>query len=265
MLTLMLTLACAPSWRTTPADELLTAVTHDDGDGIDGDLDLCPQGREDFDGFEDEDGCPDNDNDGDGFPDARDKCPDEKGGEPWIVDSLDGCKPWSDIDNDGIHDDDDKCPEKPERINGILDEDGCPDFKVVVTSERIEFDQKVMFATGTADLTPESLDLLEAIAGSLNDNPQVLLIEVGGHTDDVGSNNSNLKLSQARAAACVTALVDFGVDAKRLNAKGYGETKPVVRDTTEDARTENRRVEFNVKKLAKGAVSGPKPGAKKTR
>ena len=262
MLSLLLTLACAPHFRTTPADELLAEITHDDGDGIDGDADLCPQGREDFDGFEDEDGCPDLDNDGDGFPDARDKCPNEKGGEPWVVDSLDGCKPWSDIDNDGIHDDDDQCPERPERINGIADEDGCPDFKVVVTAERIEFDQKVMFQSGTAELTPESQDLLAAIAKTLVDNPQVLLVEVGGHTDDVGSNSSNYKLSQARAEACVDALVAAGVEGKRLRAKGYGESKPVIRDTTEEARAANRRVEFNVKKLSKAAVPGK--GTKKS-
>ena len=171
MLALMLTLACTPSWKKMSGEELLTGITHDDGDGIDGAADLCPQAREDFDGFQDEDGCPDLDNDMDGFPDRRDACPDEKGGEPWIVDSLDGCKPWSDVDGDGIHDDDDACPDKPERVNGIMDEDGCPDFKVVVTKERIEFYQKVMFATGTADLAPESLDLLQAIATTLIDNP----------------------------------------------------------------------------------------------
>lgn len=259
MLSLMLVLSFAPSFRTLPADKLLDDVTHDDGDGIDGDADLCPQGREDFDGFEDEDGCPDLDNDGDGFPDARDKCPNEKGGEPWVVDSLDGCRPWSDIDNDGIHDDDDQCPEKAERVNGIKDEDGCPDFNVVVTAERIEFDQKVMFQSGTAELTAESQDLLVAIAQTLNENPQVLVVEVGGHTDDVGSNSSNYKLSQARAEACVAALVAAGVEGKRLRAKGYGETKPVIRKTTEEARAANRRVEFNVKQLSKAAVSGKGP------
>ena len=266
MLALMLTLACTPSWKKMSGEELLTGITHDDGDGIDGAADLCPQAREDFDGFQDEDGCPDLDNDMDGFPDRRDACPDEKGGEPWIVDSLDGCKPWSDVDGDGIHDDDDACPDKPERVNGIMDEDGCPDFKVVVTKERIEFYQKVMFATGTADLAPESLDLLQAIATTLIDNPHVLLVEVGGHTDDVGSNSSNLKLSQARAASVKDQLVVFGVAPERLTSKGYGESKPVIKDTTEEARAANRRVELVVKKQtveAPPALGGPtKKGGK---
>ena len=259
MLALLLTLACTPSWKKMSGEELLADLTADDGDSVEGAADQCPQAREDIDGFQDEDGCPDLDNDLDGFPDRRDACPDEKGGEPWVVDSLDGCKPWSDRDGDGIHDDDDACPDKAERVNGVNDEDGCPDFKVVVTKERIDFDQKVMFATGTADLEPVSLDLLQAIAQVMIDNPQVLLVEVGGHTDDVGSDASNKKLSQARAEAVVAQLVVFGVAPGRLSAKGYGESKPVIKDTTEEARAANRRVEFVVK-AARPAPPAPAAG-----
>ncbi len=247
MLALLLTLACVPSWKKMSGDELLASVTHDDGDGIDGLADLCPQGREDVDGFQDEDGCPDPDNDGDGFPDRRDACPDEKGGEPGVVDSLDGCKPWSDGDGDGIEDDDDECPDQAERVNGVNDEDGCPDYLVLLRDHIIEV-EPVTFATGTADLTSEARGLLESVAKLLIDNPQILLAEIGAHTDDVGSANANYKLSRAQALAVSKQLVAFGVDPRRLNVKGYGESKPAIKDTTEQARAANRRVEFLIKR-----------------
>ncbi|MDP2363888.1 MAG: hypothetical protein Q8M94_08980, partial [Ignavibacteria bacterium] len=97
-----------------------------DGDGIKNNVDLCPDAKEDFDGFEDEDGCPDPDNDKDGILDSQDKCPDQPedkdGFEDW-----DGC-PDFDNDADGILDVNDKCPDEAEDIDGFQDEDGCPDL-----------------------------------------------------------------------------------------------------------------------------------------
>ena len=100
-----------------------------DGDGIKDDLDKCPDEREDFDGFEDEDGCPEPDNDHDGIPDIKDKCPnvpeDMDGDE-----DTDGCPEPpkdGDRDHDGIPDSRDKCPDDPEDKDGFEDEDGCPE------------------------------------------------------------------------------------------------------------------------------------------
>jgi OOP family OmpA-OmpF porin len=99
-----------------------------DGDGIEDDLDKCPDAPEDFDGWQDEDGCPDPDNDGDRIPDVDDKCPDIPETYNGIQDD-DGC-PEGDItdrDGDKIPDDADRCPDEPEDFDGWKDEDGCPD------------------------------------------------------------------------------------------------------------------------------------------
>ncbi|MGE6763151.1 adventurous gliding motility protein AgmC [Corallococcus interemptor] len=94
---------------------------------------VCPEGPEDFDGFQDQDGCADPDNDGDGIVDTADKCPNE----PETVNGFedaDGCPdtkpappPPVDSDGDGLMDPDDKCPNAPEDKDGFQDEDGCPD------------------------------------------------------------------------------------------------------------------------------------------
>jgi hypothetical protein len=96
-----------------------------DQDGVPDSFDQCMGQREDFDGFEDNDGCPDTDNDGDGIPDRLDGCPDEAEDIDGFED-LGGC-PDPDNDGDGILDADDQCPLEPETVNKRKDEDGCPD------------------------------------------------------------------------------------------------------------------------------------------
>lgn len=96
-----------------------------DEDAIADNEDKCPDIREDFDGFEDEDGCPENDNDKDGLFDSKDQCPDDAEDFDGYMDQ-DGC-PDIDNDKDNIPDNRDKCPNRPETYNGHNDEDGCPD------------------------------------------------------------------------------------------------------------------------------------------
>ncbi len=96
-----------------------------DGDGIDNDVDQCPDDPEDKDGFEDSNGCPDPDNDADGILDVNDQCPGEAEDKDGFQDE-DGC-PDPDNDGDGIADADDKCPGEAESQNGVDDEDGCPE------------------------------------------------------------------------------------------------------------------------------------------
>ena len=97
-----------------------------DGDGIEDDVDRCPDDPEDKDGFEDQDGCPDPDNDQDGILDTVDACPLDPEDKDGFEDN-DGC-PDPDNDRDGILDVDDKCPDQPENINNFEDADGCPDL-----------------------------------------------------------------------------------------------------------------------------------------
>ncbi len=101
----------------------------------------------------------------------------------------------------------------------------------------------INFATGSAAIQPDSLPQLEQVARLLQSDP-ALKLEVGGHTDNVGTPDSNQKLSDARAKAVVAAVVKSGIAPGRLTAVGYGQTKPVADNRTEDGRAKNRRVEL---------------------
>ncbi len=101
----------------------------------------------------------------------------------------------------------------------------------------------ILFDLDKSSLQPESTRQLQHVVILLKDNPD-LTLEVQGHTDDQGSDDYNLKLSQLRAETVVAYLGLFGIDSSRLVPKGYGESKPVIPNTTEEARTVNRRVEL---------------------
>lgn len=103
--------------------------------------------------------------------------------------------------------------------------------------------QGILFATGKADVQPESRPVLKEIAATLRQHPELKVL-IEGHTDNVGSATSNLSLSDARAAAVKAALVaDFGADGDRITTKGLGDTKPSVPNATASGRAQNRRVE----------------------
>jgi len=103
--------------------------------------------------------------------------------------------------------------------------------------------QGILFATGKAELQPESRPVLKEIAATLKQHAELKIL-IEGHTDNVGAPASNLALSDARAAAVKAALVaDFGIDAARVSTKGLGDTKPAAPNTTAEGRAQNRRVE----------------------
>jgi outer membrane protein OmpA-like peptidoglycan-associated protein len=101
----------------------------------------------------------------------------------------------------------------------------------------------INFDTGKSTINPDSADTLDAAAAALKEAAD-LKVEVGGHTDNVGTPDANLKLSQDRAQAVMAALVERGVKADRMTAKGYGQTAPIADNRTEDGRAKNRRVEL---------------------
>lgn len=103
----------------------------------------------------------------------------------------------------------------------------------------------IFFETNKFDLDPKSQIELDKLVQLLNDNPTVK-IEISGHTDNVGKPADNLTLSNNRAKSVVNYLISKGVVAQRLVAKGYGETKPVADNKTDEGRAKNRRTELKV-------------------
>jgi len=101
----------------------------------------------------------------------------------------------------------------------------------------------VNFDTGKATIRPDSAQTLDDAAAALKTVP-AMKIEVGGHTDNVGTPEANQKLSQERAQAVLAALAQRGIKADRMTAKGYGQTVPVADNRTEEGRAKNRRVEL---------------------
>jgi OOP family OmpA-OmpF porin len=193
-----------------------------DGDGLLDSVDQCPDDPEDRDQFQDTDGCPDPDNDQDGILDTQDLCvndPEDRDG----FEDDNGC-PDPDNDRDRIPDRQDQCPNDPETYNGESDEDGCPDQgQVVVEEGQLRILQAINFETNSANIRPESLPIVEAVARTLIGNPQIRIVQVQGHADERGDDNNNLRLTQDRARSVVEALVQRGVDRARLHSAGYGE------------------------------------------
>lgn len=124
----------------------------------------------------------------------------------------------------------------------------APPPRVVLTPSAIKIADKVQFRFGSAELDPVSFPLLDEVAAMLVDNPQIEVLQVEGHTDAVGSDAANKKLSQQRAESVRTYLVGKSVSKKRLVAKGFGEEKPIADNATPDGADINRRVEFNIVK-----------------
>ena len=209
--------------------------------------DECPLDPEDLDGFEDDDGCPDPDNDDDRVLDVDDECPDE----PEDIDGfedLEGC-PDPDNDRDGLPDVSDECMNEPEDFDGFEDTDGCPeegDGLVQLTCASIEIEEAVHFETDSDVIEERSHELLDQVAMVMLSASYVRLARVEGHTDDRGSAEYNLDLSQRRAASVRTYLLAAGVEESRLESEGFGEERPVADNGSSSGRRENRRVEFIV-------------------
>jgi outer membrane protein OmpA-like peptidoglycan-associated protein len=171
--------------------------------------------------------------------------------------------PPPDTDRDGIPDAYDACPSQA----GEAAHRGCPPpppppAPVVQPSPppapvedkgpklaelkagRIEIKDQVRFATGKSEILAESFPLLEEVVRILKAHPELTRLRIGGHTDNRGSRDYNIKLSQDRAEAVRRFLIERGVEPGRLEAKGYGPDQPIATNDTAAGRQLNRRTEF---------------------
>ena len=198
-------------WRNLPPAGP-TATGDFDHDGISDGADLCPQEAEDADRFEDQDGCADPDNDKDRILDASDKC-----------------------------------PNVAEAYNGVDDEDGCPDVGRVIKIGpcKLEILDKILFAKNAATVPTEATGVLDAIARTMDLNPQIHSLEVQGHAsrDERGPD----RLARARASAVLEYLVTKRVARERLVLGAYAAEHAAPRGKWESAIVLSRRVEFSIR------------------
>jgi OOP family OmpA-OmpF porin len=205
-----------------------------DLDGVEDKDDKCPTERGDS-----VDGCPTKkDSDKDGWIDSQDRCPTVYG------DGARGC-PVPDKDNDGIYDSKDECEDDPETRNGFKDTDGCPDEAPEEVKKLTGVIGGITFDTGKATIRKTSRGPLNEVVKTMREYPDIRL-EISGHTDDQGSREFNVELSEQRAASVAAYLVSQGVSQDRFVVKGFGPDEPIADNKTKAGRAQNRRIEFKV-------------------
>ncbi|WP_437730267.1 OmpA family protein [Sorangium sp. So ce1335] len=226
-----------------------------DEDGVPDPDDACPEKAGEAGATASRRGCP-LDTDGDGLQDSLDFCPKEAGAADG-KDTKPGCPapppppappPVTDADGDGILDPDDVCP----REKGPASEDaaarGCPK-RVRVQGEEVVLLEPIGWKGVQAlqpAIDPRSAPALEEMAAVIQDHPEWARIEVQAHTDGTGDAKFNEMISAARAEAVRKWLVEKGIAADRLVAKGYGASKPIADNTKAEGRAKNRRVQLLV-------------------
>lgn len=210
----------------TEAGEIaLNGCPDSDGDGVADKEDDCP----DTPGVKELAGCPDSD--GDGVADKEDKCPDTPKG--YKVDKN-GC-PY-DRDGDGIVDEEDDCPTEA----GPAENNGCP----VVAPE---FDA-VLFGFDKSSLTSSAKAGLDDVVETMKKHKE-FSVELYGHADEVGTEKYNMDLSERRANAARSYLIEKGISSSRIiKVVPLGKSQPVAPNNTEEGRAKNRRVEFELVK-----------------
>ena len=206
-------------------------VPDTDKDGINDEMDKCPT----VPGVARYQGCPVPDTDKDGINDEEDKCPTVPG-----VARYQGC-PVPDTDGDGVNDEEDKCITLP----GPRENQGCPVIPPEVKKRVDIAANNILFVTGSYKLLSKSYKGLNDVVKIMNDNPDMLLA-IDGHTDYVGSDEMNQKLSDSRAASVKAYIISKGISENRIVSAGHGESMPIADNKTAAGRQKNRRVEMKM-------------------
>jgi len=202
-----------------------------DGDGVPDGIDVCPKTPPAAAGFVDIHGCP-VDADYDGVPDYRDSC---RSGPVGAVVNETGCP--IDADGDGVYDGLDDCPHTAPGIE--VDKRGCIDVAFLRDTMRINVD----YPSGSFEVDPRTRERLQPLIRKLKILTDVK-IDISGYTDNIGTSEANLALSQKRANRMRDWLESEGIAADRLTAIGKGETNFVASNDTAEGRAKNRRIEF---------------------
>jgi outer membrane protein OmpA-like peptidoglycan-associated protein len=167
--------------------------------------------------------------------------------------------PNRDRDHDHVLDVDDQCPDEPETVNGQDDEDGCPDQGLIVLEhDRIVLDEHVLFDPGYARVKHAAWRSLEVIVRLMNKHPEWLKIRVEGHADARGPAQLNQNLSERRAKNVMKFMVGLGLPQDKIEAVGFGATRPRASGKSDEANQRNRRVEFAVI-TAQAPIEPPPP------
>jgi OOP family OmpA-OmpF porin len=215
----------------TPAGRMVNGVgceLDEDNDGVVNGVDQCPNTLAGV--TVDNRGCG-LDGDNDGVLNGLDRCPNSRAGAQ--VDAR-GCE--GDTDNDGVVNGLDSCPNTT--AGSRVDVRGC-EITDEISLPSVEFE------TNSEALRPGAAGSLNDAATTLNRYPE-LVVEVAGHTDSDGAESYNLDLSQRRAQTVRNHLINAGIAAARLSARGYGEAQPIASNATAAGKAQNRRVVLRI-------------------
>ncbi len=142
-----------------------------------------------------------------------------------------------------------------------------PPKRVEVRENKIVINEKIQFEFNKARILPESDSLLHEIAKVIKENPQIKKIRIEGHASAEGNDDYNMRLSKKRAESVRKWLIKHGeIPADMLVAEGYGETRPIADNETDEGREKNRRVEFTILEqdvVRKKVEIDPKTGQEK--
>jgi OmpA-OmpF porin, OOP family len=152
-----------------------------------------------------------------------------------------------DTDGDGIPDEVDACPNEPGEMDPDPEKIGCPKYiRRVKGSNEIEVLKRIEFEFDRSTVLPVSYPILDEVVALLQANPTIKKVVIEGHTDNQGTAEYNQKLSDDRANSVMAYIAGKGIAASRMEAKGYGLTKPRATNDTDEGRQRNRRVEFHI-------------------